>query len=724
LEEVSGFVVVTKQNYFKPIRKNEQEKQCRKYSAEEQKGMDHYSQRNKDDNEQQITSRETTRIYFDSQERKEDKGGEQSEYNTEQKLSKLSGMRTKTEEDDTSKSMVTFPEKRIPLRVECGEKGKERARIRSNQSDDAASRSYIDEGLHSKVSQSISQTTQAMGNRNLNEERERDNLSYREEKEMQTLAEGYVKEFFPSIKNSQVSLEVSNSSSNDHTRRRYTRMCDLESTTDLKRLEKIEAIEGWINLYESEFSNERNKAIRNTINNTEVKKVIKNNATLGMQESQKGALYSILSGGTSKSMDTAKVQRSTALLPNYVDIIGAKQRESLTQRATEYSGLHPRIEKVNNSASTKRSQHELHSLKYISAETLEETEYNQQTFRTTGKETSIPNTSAKTYETRDESVNIEGTQEGFFGPITNTITGNGFLENISLRPSSILQNKNYYSRKNNSNKGEIVVEPICQVVRLAQQQNEQFMARSEFKKPSTSGGNSATLEQIEAMIEPKLEEHSVNEHNVKGCTSRKTGTKTEPSRRSSFHSLMPDIVQVKLGIDNQSKILDKLDKMMKHSGIVDPNRCETKPTKAASVQCSEEILVTGGNTDNAIGKAELISCAPLSFPSDNFHSKIESKCENSKISDNNESQSQNTVNTACSNVSVFKQMSGGRIIERNTQASLPCPSLQKFPKGQKDVFGYPTPNFYPIGEYQMSISQLLSLINIYFRVYSKVVIQL
>lgn len=719
---MSGFVVVTKQNYFKPICKDQQQQQCSTCSTEQQKATAHTSLRKKEDNQEQIRSRETTRIYFDSQEAKEDKGREQAEYKIKQRLSKLPSMRTKTGQDDTAKSIVIFPENRTQFRAECGEKDKEGARNRSNQSDDAASATYNDEGLHSKVSQSKSQATQAMGHRNLNEERKRDDLSHREDKGKQTVAEGCVKELFPSIQNYQVSLEGSNSSSNDHTRQKNT--CNLESTVDLKRLEKIEAIEGWMKLYESEFSNDRNKETRNTIKNTGAKKVMKHNANLGIQESEKTASNSILSGGKPKSMETAKVQRSTAFLPNYEEAIGARQRESLAERAAECSGSHPRIERANNSASIERSQQDLHSLKYTAAETLEETEFNQQKFRTTGNERSIRNTSAKAYGTRDQPVNIERRQEGSFGPITNTMTENDFLENVSLTPLSTLQNTNYSPHTDNSNEGEAAVEPICQLVRIAQQQNEQFVARSEFKKPSTRGGTSATLEQIEAMIEPKHEEPSVNEHNFKECKSRNTGAKTRTNRRSALHSLMPDIVQVKLGIDNQSRILDKLDEMMKHSGIMDQSRCKTKATKAASVQCSEETLVTGNDMDSPIGKAELTSSAPLTFPSDNFHSKIKSNGDNSKISENNESRSRNPVSRACSNVSVFKQMSGGRIIEGNTQTSRQCPSLQKFPVAQKDVFGYRTPNSYPVGEYQISMSQSLSVINICFRVYSKAHIKL
>jgi hypothetical protein len=690
LEEVSGFVVVTKQNYFKPILKDQRQLQCRTYCAEQHKDTDRYSQRTKGDTHQAIRSGETARNFFDSQEAKEDELREKFENKTEQRPSKLSGTRIKTRQGNTSGSIGIFSENRIQLRAECVETDKERLRIRSNQSDDAASGCYRDEGEHSEVTHNKSQETPLMGGRNITEEGSREDLSQREVKEMQSVDERCVKEFFPSIKNAQVSLGRSNSSSNDH--RKQMNMCDLERTADLKRLEKIEAIEGWMKLYESEFSNEREKVIGNKIKNNEEMEVLKHNASLSMQGSQKAASHSVLSEGTPKSMGTPNVQTSTVLLPKYVEVIGAKQRESLTQRTTECSGSHPRIESANSLANTKRSQQDLHSFKYISSETLEETEFNQQNVRAEGKETSVPSTSSKIHETSVRSVNIERAQEGFFGPIANTKRGNDLLENISLTPSSTLQNMNYSSRVNSSSEGEIIVEPICHVVRIAEQQNEHYFARSEFKRASTREGNGATLEQIEAMIEPNFEEPSVNVQKFKECKPTNTESKNEPNR-SNYHSLIPDILQVKLSIDNQSKILDKLDEMMKQSGIVDRNMCKTKATKAASVQCSEE--VTEENIACAIGKEEVISRGHLSFPSGSANSKIKSDHENSKISHNNESQHRSTLSGACNNVSVFKQMSGGRITEHNAQDLLQRPCLQKF-----HVCGYRTTNCCPVGEYQ------------------------
>ena len=694
LEEVSGFVVVTKQNYFKKILKDQRQQQFRAHCAIEQKGTDRYSQRTKGDIHQVIRCGESTRNVFDNQEAKEDELREQFENKTKQKTSKLSDMRMNTRQDNTSGRIGTFSEDGIQSRDECVETDKECARIRSNQSGDAASGRYSDEGEHSRVTHNKSQETPNTGHRNITEDRSRENLSQKEVKEMQTVAERCVKEVFPSIKNSQVSSVRSNSSSNDHTTQ--IDMCDLKRTADLKRMEKIEAIEGWMKLYESESANEREKEICNKINNNEEKEVLIHNASLCRQDAQKAASHSALSQGTSKSMGTPKSQTSAAFLPKYVDVIGAKQRESLTQRTTHCSGSHPRNEGENILANIKPSQQDLESFKYILSETLEEREFNQQNVRTGGKERSVSNTYAKIHEAGVQPVNIERAEEGFFGLITNMNTGNDFLENVPLTPLSTLQNMSYSSRIKNSNESGVVVEPICHVVRLAEQQNEQFFARSQFKRASTREGNGVTLEQIEAMIEPNIEEPSVNEQKVKECKPINTVAKTEPNR-SSYQSLIPGIMQVKLGIDNQSKILDKLDEMMKHSGIVDRNVCTTRPIKAASVQCSEE--VTEENTACAVGKAEVTSRGHLSFPSDSVNSKIKSDRENSKISHNNEAQHRSPIIGSFSDVSAFKQMSGGR-----SHDLLQCPCLHKL-----HVCGCRTTNCCPVGEYRTSIIKYLSI---------------
>jgi hypothetical protein len=280
------------------------------HRSEEQQGVVHNSRRAMGDIHQAIRGGETTRIYFESQEGKKDEIREQSEYKTGQNHSKLSVTRMKTRQDNTSGSIANLSENRIRLRDECVESDKEHPRVRSNQNDGAAAGGYIDEGVHSKVTHNKSQETPITGHRNVTEERIRDDLSQRGGKEIQTAVERCDKEFFPPVKNPQVTLGGSNSSSNGHTRQ--IDMGDLESTADLKRLEKIEAIEGWMKLYESEFSNEREQEIDNKINKNETKKVIKHNEPLSTQVSRKAVSQSILSGGTSQSLGTPKVQKSTA----------------------------------------------------------------------------------------------------------------------------------------------------------------------------------------------------------------------------------------------------------------------------------------------------------------------------------------------------------------------------------------------------------------------------
>ena len=618
---------------------------------------------------------------------KEDELREQFEHKTEQKTSELSGTVMNTRQENTSGRIGAFSENRIQSRDECVETDKESARIRSNQIGDAAFGLCGDEGQHSKVTHNKSHETPNMGHRSITEDKCRENLSQKEVKEMQTLTERCVKEIFPSIKNSQISSVGSNSSSNNHTRQMD--ICDLERTVDLKRLEKIEAIEGWMKLYESEFSNE--KEIGNKININEEKEVLKHKASLSIQEAQKAVSHSELSKGTSKSMGTPKAQTSAAFLPKYVDVIGAKQRESHTQRTTHSSGPHPRIVGENILANINRSQHDLESFKYISSETLEEREFNQQNVRTGGKDSSVPNTSPKVQEEGVQPLNIERAQESFLGVITNTNTGSDFLESVPLTPLSTLQNMSSHSRIDSSNESGVLVEPMCHVVRLAEQQNEQFFSRSEFKRAAAREGNGATLEQIEAMIEPNFDEPSVSEHKFKECTNAEA--KTEPNR-SSYQSLIPGIMQVKLGIDNQSKILDRLDEMMKHSGIEDRN-VFTRPAKAGSVRCSEG--VTEENTACAVGRVEVTSRGHLSFPSDSVSSKIKSYRGNSKISRNNEeAQHWSTTSGSLNKRSAFKETGGGSISERSGQDILQCPcSVDKL-----HVCGYRTTSCCPVGEYQ------------------------
>jgi hypothetical protein len=245
---------------------------------------------------------------------------------------------------------------------------------------------------------------------------------------------------------------------------------------------------------------------------------------------------------------------------------------------------------------------------------------------------------------------------------------------------------------------DVPIEPTCEAVRVTYQQSNsfQFKARLGFQKRPKEVGNSATLEQIEAMIEPKTEEQPSRDQTFKNTQSRNAGAKPEQII-TNYHTLMPDIVKVKLGIDNQSKILDRLDLMMKHNEITNRSTHKTNDTKAALIPCSE-ILMSLHKSDSGIGKAELISCRPFSFPSSLFCSKNATDSESSGIYETNKSHTQCNVNSECSNVSAIKAMSDERLIEECHHISPQCSSLQKFPVERNEGRGYHIPTGHPIGE--------------------------
>jgi hypothetical protein len=280
----------------------------------------------------------------------------------------------------------------------------------------------------------------------------------------------------------------------------------------------------------------------------------------------------------------------------------------------------------------------------------------------------------------------------------NQDTERNLSENGSLMTSNNSERINCPVQSDNIKEEDVSIEPICEAVRVTYQQSNsfQFKARLGFQKRPKEVDNNATLEQIEAMIEPKTEEQTSREQTCKKRESRNAGAMPEQIR-TNYHSLMPDIVKVKLGIDNQSKILDRLDVMMKHNEITNRSTYKTNDTKAALVPCSE-ILMSLHKSDSGIGKAELISCRSLSFPSSLFHSKNVTDSESSGICKRNKSHTQCNVNSECSNVSPIKQMGDQRIIEECLHNSPQCSSLQKFPVGPNEGSGYHMATGHPIGE--------------------------
>jgi hypothetical protein len=671
LEEVSGFVVVTKQNFFRPIRKKQQNQQRQQQNSPEkeiyfvanQKHTDRYN-------------------LHDTQEEKYDEETELSGHKSDQNSSKLSDTKTiQTRNGSTSKCTGTCNEGRIQLRHACDEKENKLFPV-----DDADFERHHAEGMRPKVPLSKSRVTQIIRHRNSAEERRDD--SYK----MQTIAEGCVQE------QSQVPSGQCRSNVDGHTRQRA-----LDTTTDVKTLDKIEAIEGWIKIYESEFFTERNKEMRNKIPRTPVNEVMQHNTTVAIQETCNLA--------TLPGSGPAEIKTSTDYVHNYVEATGPLTQNECA-RIPECSGSHPRIETANKSASIKRSQQDLESLKYTSAESLEEMQFNQKNCGSKCKETSLPKVSIETHQINDQTMNHERSQEHFCNPITNMNTESNILKNISSTSVNDSQHLKCSSQKNNVYEGEISIEPICKAVRVVHQEHEQsnsfqFMARSEFKKHTTRTGNIATLEEIEAMIEPDLKEPSSTKQTSKERKSDRTGAKSEPSR-TNIQSLIPDIVQVKLGIENQSKILDKLDLMMKHSELVERGTYKTKDAQTVLVPCSEN-LVSEHLTSIGTGNTELTSCRQFNFPSNIFHSKPAADCESSGISEMNKPHGQCNVSSEWSNVSVCTQMMREGITEHRHRLSPQCRSLQNFPVGQNQAFGPGTLKGHPTGEYH-SFNKPVSII--------------
>ncbi|XP_021924082.1 uncharacterized protein LOC110831902 isoform X1 [Zootermopsis nevadensis] len=542
LEEVSGFVVVTKQNYLKPIRKKQQN---------QQREQEH-------DPETEMLQTVT--------------GG----------IQKCGG---------------TWSEGINQFRHICDKKENKLGPV-----DDGEVQRHRAEGMRPKLPSSISRVTQVA--RQMNSAEDRDDI-----KDMQTITEDCV-EGQTQVPSGRCRNNADGFGSQRH-------------SSALETLDKIEAIEGWIKIYESEFFTERDKETSRKITVTPIKDVIQRNKTVAVEESGHSAIVS--------NSNSAEIKTSTEYLDRYVDAFG-----SLTQnecaRIPECSGHHPRIETSQMSANIKRGQQDLNSLKYSSAELFEEKRFDQ---------------------------------------------------NKSQPLNRSLQN-------NNANEEEFSIEPICKAVHVVHQQHEQsnsfcFMARQDSKKHPTKSGNRATLEEIESMIEPKVQELSSNKEASLERKSGNTGAKTEPNR-ADIHRLIPDIVQVKLGIETQSKILDKLDLMMKHSEIAE--RCAYKGSDTGAVVVpSYEYSLSGHKTPKRTENIEHSSCGHFNFPPNTFHSKPSVDSESSGILVMNKSQGQCNVSSEWADVRVCTPKRHEVIADSQSK------SPQHVAKNQE--FGYGTSKVHP-----------------------------
>jgi Tfp pilus assembly major pilin PilA len=692
LEEVSGFVVVTKQNYFKPIRKKQQnQKQQQRsseqeiYCFEDQKDADHYNQQMKG----------ASRFYLDSRETNGDPETELSEYESEQNLPKSLDISSQRSDGFTDKSIGISVGDKIQLPDICDEKENETVLVRANEIYNSDSGRPNVECQVSEVLPEKSQAVQNLSHRNSFGDKRRDECNHKQGMKMQTIAEGCVEKFISSMQKSPVSSPRGKIYANNYVTQPYVRT--LDSISEVKKRDKIEAIEGWMKIYESEFFSERNKTIDNEITNTPVKEAMERDATMSIQEPHNLISHpTILLGNSEKTVEPAEIQTSTNFFHSYVDVIGAKEREYLAQRIPECSGSHPRIEGTKKSPSTKLSQEGLDFLKYFSAETLDEKQLNLQNYGNTDKkELPVPKTLARICHSEGQPIPPKGIQEFFCGPNQNLNTENNFSENSSLMTSNNSKGMNCPMQSKNTKVEDISIEPTCEAVRVTYQQSNsfQFKARLGVQKRPTEVGNKATLEEIEAMIEPKTEEQPSMEQTSKKKEERNAVVNRE-QLRTNCRSLMPDIVKVKLGIDNQSKILDRLDLMMKHNEITNRNTYKTNDTKAALFQCSET-LTSLHKSDSGIGKTDLISCRPCSFPSSFLHSKNVDDFQTSGIYETKKSHTQCNVKSDCNDVS---GMSDEKIIQHCLQVSPQCSSLQKFPVEQNEGSEYHIQTGHPKGE--------------------------
>jgi hypothetical protein len=652
LEEVSGFVVVTKQNYFRPIRKKLQNQTQQKRSSEQE-------------------------MYCVE----DQKDGEQNH-------PKLPAMRTQTGVSITDKCTGTSVGDKTQLHI-CEEKENETILVRQNEvyNSDFGKQSAVYQ--HSEGAPNKSQALRTLPHRNYIGGRRKDECVHKQDKEMQKIPEGCVEELISPVKQSTVFSSRGKICANDYIREPYVRA--LDSKGDAMKLDKIEAIEGWMKIYENEFFNERNKAIDNEGTGSSVAEAMELSATVPLQGPHVSVSHpTILLDTREKAAEPAGIQTSANLFPSYVDVLCAKQRQCLSQTVPEFFGSHPRSEKAKKSPSINMSQQRLDSSKHFSDETLEEMQLNQQKCGSTGKE-ELP--FARTHHTEGQSIPPKVVQEYICEEKQNWNAKSDLPENNYLMASNNKERMNCPMQSNNANVEGVSIEPICEAVRVIHQETDsfQFKSRSGFKRCPPEAGSKATLEQIEAMIEPKTEEQPSREQTLKQREARRTGAKPEPIR-ASCHSLMPDIVKVKLAIDNQSKILDRLDLMIKHNEITNWGTYKTEDTHAALVPRSE-VLTSLHESESEVGAGNFVSCRPFGSLSSSSSLKNVTDSELSGIP------VARNPHTQCSSMSAVKHMTDGRIIGERLHGSPQCPSVQTFAAGHNGRSGYRVLTGHSVGEY-------------------------
>jgi hypothetical protein len=645
LEEVSGFVVVTKQNYFRPIRKKLQNQTQQKRSSEQE-------------------------MYCVEGQ----KDGEQNE-------PKLSAMRTQTGNSITDKRTGTSVGDTIQVHI-CEGKENETTLVRQNEVYNSDFGRQSAEYQHPQGPPNKPQALRTLPHRNYIGDRGKDECIHKQCKEMQKIVEGCDEELISPIKQSTVLSSRGKICANDITEP-YVRVLDNKS--DVMKLDKIEAIEGWMKIYENEFFNERNKANDNKETGSSVTEDLDLNSTVPIQRTQISASHpAILQDTRQKAAKPAGTRTSANLFPSCVDVTCAKQRQCLSQALPEYSGPHPRSEKAKKSPSIDLSQQRLDSSKHFSGETLEEMQLHQQKCGNTDKE-ELP--FARTHHTETQSIPPKPVCE----EKKHWNAKSDHPENSCLMAPNNKERMNCPMQSNNVDR--VSIEPMCEAVRVIHQQTDslQFKARPGFKRCPPGAGSKATLEQIEAMIESRTEEQPSKEHTLRQREARRSGAKPEPIR-TSCHILMPDIVKVKLALDNQSKILDRLDLMINHNEKTNWGTYKPENTHAASVPRSEILTSL-----REVAEGKFVSCRPFGSLSSPSSLKNVRDSELSGILEAGKPHTQCNENSDCS---ALKHMTEGTIIEEHLRGSPQCPSVQKFAAGHNGRSGYRVQTGHSAGEYR------------------------
>jgi hypothetical protein len=689
LEEVSGFVVVTKQNYFRPIRKklqNQKQQECCSeqeiYCVEDQRDTDHYSQQMKVKNQQERRFGGTNQFCLHSEELSGDQQMQVSDYKQEQHLPKSSIMRKETNDD------IVDEYSGIHLRNICDEKENGNLLVRKNGIYNPDLRRQSAECQHSQVPTENSSALQILPLRNSLGDGRRDWCNHKQDVKVQTRAESCVEEVISPMKQSPVFSSRVNICAGDCVTDPY--VCAQDRKSDVTKLEKIEAIEGWIKIYENEFFNERNKVIDNEEMDTSITQEIGHNTTVPMQGPHTPlACPMVLLDTREKTIPPAGIQTPTNFFHNSTDAICDKQDACLSQTVSECSGFRPRTETSKKSPSIKQSQRGLDSLKHFSSDMLEGMQLNKQKFSNTGtEEMPLSRALIRIHQTGSPSVHSKAIKEYVCDEKPTTNERSYFSENTHLLTSNSTKGTNCPKESNSANAEGVSIEPICTAVHVNSQQCNSFqlMARPGFMKRPSGVGHNSTLEQIEAMIEPKTEDGPSREITLKERKSRTEDMKPEQVRTSG-KSLMSDIVKVKLGIDNQSKILDRLDLMMKHNKITDRGIYKIRDNRPSLVSPSE----TSANAHKANGdvpKPDVFSCKLFSGVSSSSPLGNSACCKSCEVSEARGCHTRRNVSGECRQVSATQHMPDAKFIGQCLHDLPQCSSLQKFSLGQNEKSGY------------------------------------